>query len=97
MSSNVLQGQKKKCVCLWTLNFFMALLVENYLNTLFLPSNVPIIFYVQGIISLTKTSYMSLFKCRNAFKMPSNIDFLIKKNELKKYVSDRPTLIFFSM
>ena len=23
-----------------TLNFFMALLVENYLNTLFLPSNV---------------------------------------------------------
>ena len=27
-----------------TVNFFMALLVENYLNTLFLPSNV--VFYV---------------------------------------------------
>ena len=43
-------GQKKKCVyafyayCPWffapTLNFFIALLIENYLNTLFLPSNV---------------------------------------------------------
>ena len=43
------EAKKKKCmftVC-WmtlifgtTLNFFMALSVENYLNTLFLPSNV---------------------------------------------------------
>ena len=42
---------KKKNMCVYgpptvpnflapTLNFFMALLVENYLNTLFLPSNV---------------------------------------------------------
>ena len=56
--------KKKKYVCLLspdkpsflapTLNFFMALLVKNYLDTLFLPSNV--VFDVYGIIILTKMS-----------------------------------------
>ena len=36
-----------------TLNFFMTLLIENYLNTQFLPSNV--VSDVEGIIISTKT------------------------------------------
>ena len=59
----------------------MSLLLENYLNTLFLPTNVS--FDVWMIIIVTKTSQMSLLKCKNAFQMPSNINSDIK-NKIKK-------------
>ena len=67
----------------------MSLLIENYLNTLFLPTNV--VFDVSMIIIVTKTSQMSLLKCKNALQMPSNINSDIK-NEIKKklFPTDRP-------
>ena len=66
-----------------TPNIFMSLLIENYLNILFLPTNV--VFDVQMIIIVTKTSKMSLSKCKNVFQIPSNINSDIKNKIKKKY------------